>query len=102
MAAIIVAVLLVPKLLLGNDRLEALLRGAGVPVEDSVLCRLSVRRSRASGPRVPKQSLGTRARGQDEGRLEACPTESGWPGTVTVGKNPRRAVSRSPLLEGPS
>src|SRR5262245_43353705 len=58
MAAIIVTVNLVPKLLLGNE--------------------------------------GTRA-----GRLEACPTKTGWPRTAAAGKNHRRAQSRSPLLEGP-
>src|SRR5262249_16388624 len=51
MAAIIVTVNLVPKLLLGNE--------------------------------------GTRA-----GRLEACPTKTGWPRTAAAGKNHRRAQSR--------
>src|SRR5262249_26523928 len=53
-------VLLVPKFCLGTRGQEALLRWAGVRTENSVFCQVSVRRSRASRPLVPKQSLGTR------------------------------------------
>src|SRR5262245_48717871 len=50
---------LVPKLCLGTRRLEALLRGCE-PGAASGSARSSFRRSRASWPCVPKQSLGTR------------------------------------------
>src|SRR5262245_51363672 len=47
--------------LLGNASLEALLRGLDNKGRTNILRQSTVRRSRASGPRVPKQSLGTRA-----------------------------------------
>src|SRR5262245_59849119 len=50
---------LVPKLCLGTRRLEALLRERARTGASSS-ARASMRRSRASGPGVPKQSLGTR------------------------------------------
>src|SRR5438046_2075608 len=51
---------LVPKQSLGTHGREALLRGESEPDKLNYSSLLSVRRSRASGPGVPKQSLGTR------------------------------------------
>src|SRR5262249_33796192 len=53
---------LVPKLCLGTQGLEALLRGDRHSEGYYVSAATLVRRSKASWPRVPKQSLGTRHR----------------------------------------